>query len=377
MALGRLLKDRQLSSGNLPINLLERSPLSPMARLCWAVLDSCGADLIFPSLATIAFRMGLNPENRKSIIRWLDELEKYGFLEKHAKFGESTEYFLTMPDYCWVHQWSKFLTEIHKAHSETPKPTGKRRSAPKVSFDRLAWLNAVEGRREARVKGRKMLKKEKAATSGPRATPPTGGTSGPRATPPVAHGPHPLWPTGHTTVESTVESTGRVKNQKAKGCPLPEWADIFEAVTTKTWFWNSDSERHGKEIKRRVPNIATRKIMLLKYARDDYWADKGCPLDKFLNNLSKYSLDRLEKMSVCVHGDYETREYDSLAGRQEEKKCRACMRKWTVLISKAPDTPHTDEYTAPHPEVAEKYRKAQEGGATADELSDILMHQFK
>jgi len=375
MAIGRLLKDRQLSAGSLPINLLERSPLSPMARLCWGILDSCGADLLFPSLATIAFRMGLKPDNRKSVIRWLDELEKYGFLEKHAKFGESTEYYLTMPDYCWVHDWSKFSTEIHKAHSERPQATGKRRQAPKVSFDRMQWLEAVEGRREARIKGRRLAKKEKAKTSGPRATPTGSSTSGPRATPPEAHGPHPLRPTGHTTVEVTVESKGESAPPKTASKTDREWPEIFEAVTTKTWDWTPESQAEWAKILKKVPESTARGIMLLKFARDKFWQKAGCPLDKFLKNFNQYSLDRLEKMSLCKHTDFKLRTYTNENGTFQEQICKGCPQKSTVLILKAA-RPENVDLSSHDPRTVEKYRAAEAAGATEDELGTILMQQF-
>ncbi len=90
--------------GVLPVPVLDRTKLSPNARLCLAVLDGFGKNVIYPHLPTIARRMGFAEASTKTVIAALVELVQAGFLDVRGGRGAHAPnyYFLKIPLYCRV-----------------------------------------------------------------------------------------------------------------------------------------------------------------------------------------------------------------------------------------------------------------------------------
>lgn len=148
MAMGQVLRARQLIFGTLPVNLLDRSSLSMAARLLWAVLDSCGSQNVRPSIEFLAIRCGLAPTNRSTIYRALDELVSAGFLEIASSRGASgtNNYFLKLPDYCLCDTPEVLEAALKAAPAANEngwaaaRGRTAKRKAKGAAWDRTAWL---------------------------------------------------------------------------------------------------------------------------------------------------------------------------------------------------------------------------------------------
>ena len=148
-----LIRDKRLAFGILPVTLLERTALSPLARLLWAVLDSFG-ERIYPSQKVIAFRMGLKPENHRSVVRYVGELVAGGFLSvERGAAGGSNLYILTLPDYCFVNDPALLKIALDGSTAAPapdlgPGPVGGKKRLRMTPRARIEWL---EDRRRARI----------------------------------------------------------------------------------------------------------------------------------------------------------------------------------------------------------------------------------
>lgn len=98
------LKGSGFYFGALPVRVSKRCNLSPMARLLFVVLDGlAGKKQRFAAahLDTLAAMLGLSTKSKKSVLRYLVELVRAGFLDVEPQpFDRPLKFYPKLPDYC-------------------------------------------------------------------------------------------------------------------------------------------------------------------------------------------------------------------------------------------------------------------------------------
>ncbi len=321
MAFGSIAKDRRLNFGILPVNLLDRSALSPLARLLWGVLDSFG-ETIFPSIPFIAVRMGLDPSSKGAVRRYLAELIKSGFLQVRPRgLGQSNLYILTMPDYCFIE--SPELLKLAPGWSQAGDIGGR---GTKTAQNRQNWLDRQKDAKDARVP----------ASTGGGIQPVPGGV-------PASTGggiqPVPL------SIEGKEPKGGALAPFATQGrealIKFPEhwqdWAAKYEAATDRRFEWSKSNIKAALEINEKLAgNIAELDLIQNKYLACKFWGPKGSPLNKLSENLGEYLPTKQELKAACKHKCTARTFYNNGQGRWQRDRCQACGSFNDVLTAPAP-----------------------------------------
>jgi hypothetical protein len=320
MALGRILKDRRLKFGTLPQYMLERSPLSPLARLLWGVLDACGADEVAPDMRELAVMLGLKPSSVKTVTRALAELIDEGFLddiESGRLTGQANNYRLTMPDYCWVEGDELLRIAIkgpRRARVATWEggrgKTAKRRNRP--AWDRMAfWASRPDRQREERRKRAGSASPTPSFEGGAGQPYPLGSAS-PTGSGQPALPAGPASPTPPAALIMNARASQDDKNQEGQGHPplashpspkdrqepgrldlvatwagWESWSDKFKAVHGRAFRWTPDAQITAAEI-RELVGVELLGRVQDEYLKNDYWRGKRHPLKGLKSQLNDF-----------------------------------------------------------------------------------------
>ena len=382
MAFGKILRDSRLNYGTLPQNMLDRSPLSPLARLLWGVLDASGTERTNPGARLIAVRMGLKPSSTKTVTKYLAELVDHGFcrIRSGRRWGVPNAYFLTMPDYCFIE--SDELLKVAVSVPVTPTrgdwTGGKGKSAKRRdrgSFDRLAWHAARRAHNEARranipdgpPPGRAKTVGSASPTPLGSASPTPGGQP---ALPGAAVGPHLVGsddPTKNEVVTigskgegstpppaaapTTFKSAGTGKDRRGpagwEGFPgaytIRHPRRVFVWTSEKIWDMAKEiSDLVGAD---QVPALTK------NFLANEYWAKRFHPIEGLRSQLHDFlpeTAGPLAGAKVCQHPDKErvrahSREVrNGQHGDVETVKCGRCLKQLEDIFT--PDLPDDDTH---------------------------------
>ncbi len=356
-----LVYSRNLSFGILPVNLLDRSNLSPMARLCWGVLRSFG-ETIFPSVAFIAVRMGLDPSSKVAVRRYLDELKRQGFLSvKPRGVAMSNLYTLMMPDYCYIE--TPDMLQLAPGATGTGPVTRYRGKTAKA---RQAWLK----RREDDKKGgtQEALPGVPASIQGgtqpvPQGVPASiqGGTQ------PVPHNREGKRELMGGTASPPSAAPGK------QNAPLTwkGWPAKYQAAAEKRFHWSKADIQAAHEIDEKLgENIGELELIQKKYLADKFWISKGCPLKKLLENLGEYLPTKSELIAACKHDKYETSIYNNAEGLWTRLRCQACGVCRDTL-KEAAISDHDDKLARAWAAMSQEKAAAKAAGKSYDEFIEI------
>jgi len=92
--------------------ILAYKKLSPRAYQILSILihhDIKGDGYVYPSGTRLAKMVGIREQN---ISRYVQELIKYGFIKKSSKIGRTYEIELTVPEYTYVHSFTKDINYL-------------------------------------------------------------------------------------------------------------------------------------------------------------------------------------------------------------------------------------------------------------------------
>jgi hypothetical protein len=306
MAMGKVLRARQLIFGTLPINLLDRSSLSPHARLLWAVLDSCGSQEVRPSIEFLAIRMGLDPKSRPTVYRALDELCSSGFLEvDSSRGGKGTNaYYLKLPDYCLVD-----TPAVLEAAFNAPVPvnalgwTGaKGRVKKKSGFDRAAWILGRAQDKLARAAQVQLALGDQDAAAADQ-------VQAPAAAAPVAAPAAPLDPA-------------------AAPAGWEGYAAAYEAKHRRPFFWSKTTQTTAARIHKQLGPELTPGTWAA-FLADDFWAGKRHPFAALAKAWAEY-VPAKAALPTCRHSKTtegtERASYHGRPGVWISRTCQDCAR---------------------------------------------------
>lgn len=352
--MGQVLKDRRLLFGALPVNLLDRSNLSPLARLLWVVLDSCGVQQLTPSLSFLAVRMGMHPvSGKKTVLKYLRELSDGGFVDVQPGAGPdgSNRYTLTMPDYCWLDS-PKLLQlavkEPVKAGSEGWTAGKGKDGAPpqkKASIDRVAWnLKRQQRLQQQRATGQALLGLFAAPADAPAAQAVPNGNP-----PPVPAGNPPgperelqAVPSGNPKKETELRT--RNKRESSAGATPPPaslsqsetpagWADFAQAwqqLHRRPWRWTRKAQQLALQVNDAVGDVQLVPGTWRSYLANAYWQAKAHPLQGLVAQVHEHvpAAPAPAARPRCAHGTRartSTRtERAGVAGTLETETCSSC-----------------------------------------------------
>ena len=375
---GYLRKDPRFIFGILPVQMLELTGWSPMARLLWGVLDSYG-NTAFPGLASIAFRMGLEPSNHKSVIRYTRELVEGDGLKVEKIAGGTNVYMPTLPDYCFIEdrQTLKFsIDQAGKAIPEGPPPSRFRKKPRLSPSDRLS---IIEKRRAAKEK----LVQIRGTTPGhvsqgtpghvshtppdTRPIPPGTRVPGKGLREGEAKGGEELSASlslrsddqNQDTLQQILSSRagdpdkarlpGQGSSARFRGAPWIErgfsaWPEIFERETGRIWVWTGANIESAGDLFKALP-LALIEPTLTNYARNRYWSERGCPLKKLMENLTEFTPTRRSVAAPVSKPVHQVEQEDE---QTIDESLAQAMRRY------------------------EQSRKAREAGASQAEIERIL-----
>ena len=282
-----------LKYGQLPFTLLERSTLSTPARLLWGILYGFG-EQSFPSVPYLALLLGFKPKSKNTVRRYLSELEGGGFLiSTPGPVGQPNNLTLILPDFAAVQDLD--ISEIaHKALQSPQKTLGKSRSRRRG------------GRPQMTAQARFKYLRERARPAVPKAAqvvppPPVSGETPPGLTgdPPRSQvGPPPV--SGETPKRVLEFESFRGGSDTLPQAPLLDtlgapagWEDwggpggIYETETGKPWIWTNRDVAAAIALGQ-VLGAAFLPHVKLNFARNRYHADRGCQLNKLLDNLNEF-----------------------------------------------------------------------------------------
>jgi hypothetical protein len=299
--IGQILKARGMTYGALPVQMLDRCSLSMGARLCFAVLDSCGADHCFASLTFIAVRMGLHPENKRTVQKYLRELVDAGFLEVYPPSetsGGPNVYQLILPDYCTVNS-PEILKAALGAHvpANTAKWGAGQRNTPgrqkKASYDRQAWFQA---RADAKANHKRRIA---AAQNVPV-------SSEHRVPVSSEHQASVQLTLGGCSVDTLNTNLKHEAKQKeiapaAAGSPSPAathtkqgepagwdgWAAAYRVRHGKRWAWSDKARAKADAITRAVGQDLVRGTWT-NFLANDFWFKRSHPLNALMDQLQDH-----------------------------------------------------------------------------------------
>lgn len=355
MAIGSFLKDRRLSYGCLPVNLLDRSTLTPMARLLYGVLDSCGVEQLFPSLAFLAIRMGLHPTSTKAVKLRIRELMAKGFLKKKRRgAGISNAYLLTMPDYCWIES-PELLEMASGALQEGERHPQRVRTAQA----RKAWQERRQKEKKSGFELDLNLGSASPYTEGQLT--PTQGSGNP-------------YPMGQLTQggESADPPKNEAKNEVKGGVPPAAslgWEGFAPRVKIKTgrdWKWTEGGRQAAARISEAVKGV-TLQCVQDNFLNNPFHEKRGYDIKKLAENLNEFMPTADQVRNTCKHqGSKESKE-EKADGIYQVRDCPDCGKLTRHLVS-----PAMKELTGIDKDRWEAWQAARARGAGAAELTRIL-----
>lgn len=339
--MGKVLKDRRLLFGALPVNLLDRSNLSPMARLLWAVLDSCGVQQLAPSLPFLAVRMGMHPKNKRTVLKYLRELTDSGFLAVAPGAGRegANDYKLTMPDYCWIDS-PRLLQLAVKEPVQPSSPAwtaGKGKTSPpprkKAAVDRVAWNSARQARLDRqRAMGQQLVlqpaadpvssehRQDQAPAPDPVFNEHRGGVE---RTPDPVFNEHP---------KKETEFKARNKGEGAGPATPPPaslsqsetpagWADFAQAwqqLHRRPWRWTKATRQLALQVNAAVGDLQLVPGTWRSYLANAYWQAKAHPLHGLVAQVHEHvpaspapaAAPRCRHQKTQVHSQHTTKDLD-------------------------------------------------------------------